>query len=51
MSVYERYITCGSGNVYSADDVLDMSAVSWVKGVCVWLGTGWEVMWVRGLVT
>ena len=38
--------TRGSGVLSSAGDVLEMSVV---RGVCVWLGAGYEVLGVRGL--
>ena len=37
--------TRGSGVLSSAGDVLDMSVV---RGVCVWLEAGWEVLGVSG---
>ena len=36
----------GSGVLASAGDVLEMSVVRGVCGVCVWLGAGWEVLGV-----
>ena len=38
--------TRGSGVLVSACDVLEMSVVRGVGGVCVWLGAGWEVLGV-----
>ena len=40
--------THGSGVLSSAGDVLEISVVRGVGGVCVWLGAGWEVLGVSG---
>ena len=42
--------TRGSGVLSSESDVLEMSVVRGVGGVCVcvWLGAGWELLGVSG---
>ena len=53
VSAGHEYVGGRSGSciVSGAADKLDMSVVRGMRGVggvCVWLGTVWEVIWVSG---